>query len=269
MKFKGIALALAASLVAPAFGQAKISFKGSDTLGTKMVPSLTETYTQLGNNVKFEVAAEGSSQAFSALLDGTAEIGMSSRSVKDSEKDNFTKKGQTLVEHVAAVDMIAVIVNSTNSVKALTKAEIEGIFTGSITDWSEVGGTPGEIAIYTRNETSGTYKTFQKLAMSKKDYVSSSSKMAGNPQIVQGVQSNANGIGYVGLAFLKSEGITPVTVDGVKADPEFKESYPLSRNLYYYTIGTPKGESKKFLDWATTSAIAGKVITKVGFIPAN
>jgi len=200
MKFKGIALALAASLVAPAFGQAKISFKGSDTLGTKMVPSLTETYTQLGNNVKFEVAAEGSSQAFSALLDGTAEIGMSS---------------------------------------------------------------------HTRNETSGTYKTFQKLAMSKKDYVSSSSKMAGNPQIVQGVQSNANGIGYVGLAFLKSEGITPVTVDGVKADPEFKESYPLSRNLYYYTIGTPKGESKKFLDWATTSAIAGRVITKVGFIPAN
>jgi len=124
---------------------------------------------QLGNNVKFEIAAEGSSSAFKALLDNTAEIGMSSRSIKDTEKDKFTAKGQTIVEHVAGVDMIAVITNNANGVKDLKKSQIEGIFTGAITDWSEVGGTPGKISIFTRNETSGTYKTFQKLAMNKKD----------------------------------------------------------------------------------------------------
>jgi len=269
MKFKGIALALAAALISPAFGQAKLAIKGSDTLGAKMVPNLSEIYNSLGNNVKFEIAAEGSSSAFKALLDGTAEIGMSSRSVKDTEKDKFVAKGQKLEEHVAGVDMIAVIVNSANSVKSLTKAQIEGIFTGSITDWSEVGGTPGAIAIYTRNETSGTYKTFQKLAMSKKDYAGSSSKQAGNTQIVEQVKKNAKGIGYVGLAYAESEGVASVKVDGVEATPANKADYALSRNLYYYTIGAPKGEAKKFLEWSMTSEEAAEVITSVGFIPAK
>lgn len=267
MKLKGIALALA--LVAPAFGQAKLSIKGSDTLGGKMVPQLSEIYNALGNNVKFEIAAEGSSQAFTNLIDGTADIGMSSRSAKTSEVDQFTQKGQKLIEHVAGVDMIAVVVNSSNTVKALTKEQTEGIFTGTITDWSEVGGTPGTIAVYTRNETSGTYKTFQKLAMGKKDYAATSQKQAGNPQIVDQVAKNSKGIGYVGLAYATKEGVASVTVDGVKPDPEFKDTYPLSRNLYYYTVGEPTGETKKFLDWATTSEEAAAVITKVGFIPAN
>ena len=247
----------------------KLSIKGSDTLGAKMVPQLSEVYTALGNDVKFEIAAEGSSSAFKALLDGTAEIGMSSRSVKDTEKDQFTAKGQSLEEHVAGVDMIAVIVNAANGVTELSKDQVAGIFTGTITDWSEVGGTPGEISVYTRNETSGTYKTFQKLAMDKKDYGANSQKQAGNTQIAEQVAKNANGIGYVGLAYIEAEGINTVNVDGVSPSPEQKDEYPLSRNLYYYTIGTPKGASKKFLDWATVAPEAAAVIKKVGFIPAK
>lgn len=268
MKLKGIALAIA--LAAPVYGQAKIQIKGSDTLGAKMLPNLVELYEALGNNIKFEIAAEGSSSAFKALLDGTAEIGMSSRAVKTEEVDKFTSKGQKLVEHIAAVDMIAIVVNSANGVKALTKDQIEGIFTGSISDWAEVGGTPGSISIYTRNETSGTYKSFQKLAMSKKDYTATSQKQAGNSQIVDQVKKNANGIGYVGLAYSGTEGVTSIKVDGIDAKPEFKDTYPLSRNLYLYTLGEPTGETKKFLDWAMTpDEEASAVISKVGFIPVT
>lgn len=247
----------------------KLAIKGSDTLGAKMVPQLSEVYTALGNDVKFEIAAEGSSSAFKALLDGTADVGMSSRSVKDTEIDSFTAKGQTIKEHVAGVDMIAVIINSSNGVTGLTKDEVEGIFTGTITDWSEVGGTPGEISAYTRNETSGTYKTFQKLAMNKKDYGANTQKQAGNTQIAEQVAKNANGIGYVGLAYIEAEGVSVVEVDGVIPSPENKADYPLSRNLYYYTIGAPKGESKKFLEWAMTSPEAAMVVEKVGFISAQ
>ncbi len=247
----------------------KLSIKGSDTLGAKMVPQLSEVYTSLGNDVKFEIAAEGSSSAFKALLDGTAEIGMSSRSVKDKEVDKFTAKGQELKEHVAGVDMIAVIVNGANGVKSLTKDQVKNIFTGTITDWSEVGGTPGKISVFTRNETSGTYKTFQKLAMDKKDYGSKTQKQAGNTQIAEQVAKNANGIGYVGLAYVEAEGVSPVKVDSVSPEPANAEAYPLSRNLYYYTIGNPTGEAKKFLDWATSAPEAGAVVKKVGFIPAK
>jgi len=248
-------------------GSETLTFKGSDTVGCKMAPQLAEAYVASGNAVKFDIAAEGSSVAFKALLDGTANIGMSSRSAKDEEKAKFTAKGQELVETVAGIDMISVVVNGANGVKGLTKEQVKGIFTGTIKDWSEVGGTPGEIAIFTRNETSGTYKTFQKLAMDKEDYGSTCQKQAGNTQIVEQVSKNANGIGYVGLAYAQSEGVAAITVDGVAAAPEFADTYPLSRNLYYYTIGAPSGEAKKFLDWATGNAIAGAVIKKVGFIP--
>ena len=252
---------------ASGFAQDKLVFKGSDTLGAKMVPQLTEAYTAAGNKVGFEIAAEGSSAAFSNLLAGTADIGMSSRDAKDEEKDAFTAKGEELVEIVAGVDMIAVVVNDKNGVRDLTVKQIEGIFTGDITDWSEVGGAAGAISVYTRNTTSGTYKTFQKMAMDKRDYGSSSQKMAGNEQIAAEVANNPNGIGYVGLAYADKDGLRSAKVDGVSAKPKNKESYSLSRKLFYYTVGKPKGEAKKFLDWATTSEKAAEVIEGVGFIP--
>jgi len=252
---------------ASSFAQDTLVFKGSDTLGAKMVPQLTEAYTAAGNKVGFEIAAEGSSAAFSNLLAGTADIGMSSRDVKAEEKDAFTAKGEKLVEIVAASDMIAVIVNDKNGVRDLTVKQIEGIFTGDITDWSEVGGKAGAISVYTRNTTSGTYKSFQEMAMDKRDYGSSTQKMAGNEQIAAEVANNPNGIGYVGLAYAEKDGARAVKVAGVSAKPKNADSYALSRKLYYYVIGEPTGEAKKFLDWATTSDGAAKVIETVGFIP--
>ncbi len=157
-------------LAGSVFAQEKIVMKGSDTLGAKMVPQLKEDYLAEGSKVNFEIAAEGSSQAFTNLLAGTCNIGMSSRNVKDSEQDSFTAKGQTLIEHVAAWDMIAVVVNKGNGVRGLTLEQVGDIFTGKITDWGQVGGKPGKISAYTRNTASGTYKTFQGLAMNKEDY---------------------------------------------------------------------------------------------------
>ncbi|MGB2403079.1 MAG: phosphate ABC transporter substrate-binding protein [Akkermansiaceae bacterium] len=249
--------------------QSKLVIKGSDTLGAKMVPQLAEAYKAAGNNVNFEIAAEGSSSCFTALLDGTADFGMSSRSVKANEKNKFATKGQELVEHVAGIDMIAVIVNESNGVKKLSKEQVEGIFTGAITDWSEIGGKAGTINAYTRNTASGTYKTFQKLAMSKNDYGQNTQKMAGNTQIADAVANDVNGIGYVGLAYLGADGIAPASVDGVLPTPEKASDYALSRNLYYYTVGEPAGETAKFINWATAAAEAAAVITKVGFIPAK
>lgn len=234
-----------------------------------MVPQLKEAYIAAGNQVDFEIAAEGSSQAFSNLLAGTADIGMSSRDAKDKEKDSFTAKGQKLVEHVAGWDMIAVVTNKKNGVRRLSVKQIEGIFTGDITDWSELGGNPGKISMYTRNTSSGTYKSFQKLAMSKRDYSPESQKLAGNEQIATEVAGNVNGIGYVGLAYAGKDGLRAIKVEGVSPKPKNKAEYPLSRKLYYYTANEPTGASKKFLDWAIHSAPAKEIITKVGFIPVD
>ena len=248
-------------------GKAKLVIKGSDTLGAKMVPQLAETYKAAGNNVSFEIAAEGSSTAFTNLLAGTGEVGMSSRNIKDSEKDSFTAEGMEIQDWIAAYDMIGVIVNSSSPVENLTLAQVEGIFTGDITDWSEVGGTAGPISAYTRNTSSGTYKSFQEMAMGKRDYGAETQKMAGNEQIAQEVAKNPNGIGYVGLAYTENDGIKAVSVESVELKPENAKTYPIARSLHYYTVkGKLSAAGEAFLQWATTDNAAAEVVERVGFI---
>ncbi len=268
MKFSFAILSLAALLSSGVQAEDKIVIKGSDTLGAKMVPQQAEAYKEAGNDVSFEIAAEGSSSSFTNLLAGTADIGMSSRNIKDSEKESFTAKGKEIVETVAGYDMIGVIVNSANGVEGLTLEQVEGIFTGDITDWSEVGGQAGKISAYTRNTSSGTYKSFQEMAMGKRDYGSDTQKMAGNEQIASEVAKNPNGIGYVGLAYVDKDGIKAVKVDDVELKPENAKDYPIARSLFFYTI---KGElseaAQKFLTWVTTDEKAAAVVERVGFIP--
>ena len=110
---------------------------------------------------------------------------------------------------IVAFDGIGVIVNSANPIKGLTKKQVEQIFTGDVTDWSAVGGSGGKISVYTRNTSSGTYSDFKELAMKKRDYASGSQKMAGNEQIAAEVGKNPNGVGYVGMAYLKAGGMKP------------------------------------------------------------
>ncbi len=128
-----------------------------------------------------------------------------------------------------AYDGVAVIVNAKNPIKGLTKKQVEQIFTGEFADWSAAGGSGGSISIYTRNTSSGTYSEFKELAMKKRDYAPSAQKMAGNEQIAAEVGKNANGVGYVGLAYVKAEGIKVVPIDGEMPSVESvqKKTYPL------------------------------------------
>jgi len=245
----------------------KLVIKGSDTIGAKLVPQLAEEYKAQHPDVSFEIAAEGSTTGITAIIDGTAQIGMASRPTKATEVSAAAAKGVTFKETIIAFDGIAVIVNGGNAVSSLTKKQIEQIFSGDVTDWSAVGGKPGPISIYTRNTSSGTYSEFKELAMSKRDYAGSSQKLAGNEQIAAEVGKNPNGIGYVGLAYLGASGVKAVGVDGAvptSANVQAKK-YPFARPLYYYTNGTPAGEAARFVEF-TLSPTGQQTVSKVGFV---
>jgi len=248
----------------------KLVIKGSDTLGAKLVPMLAEDYKARNAGVAFEIAAEGSTTGISAIIDSTAQIGMSSRRAKPTEVSAATAKGVSMKPIIVAFDGIGVIVNQGNPLAALTKRQVEQIFAGDITDWSQVGGTPGKISIYTRNTSSGTYADFKELAMKKRDYASSSQKMAGNEQIAAEVAKNPNGIGYVGLAYLHDPGIKTVSIDGALPSEEsvIAKKYPYARPTFYYTNGEPTGEAAKFVEF-TLSDEGQKVVRKVGFVPVR
>src|SRR3954451_19819106 len=233
----------------------KLVIKGSDTLGAKLVPQLAEQFKAQHPGTTFDIAAEGSTTGIAAIIDGTAQIGMASRRAKPSEVGAASAKGVNMKPTVVAYDGIAVIVNASNPVKSLTKKQVEQIFTGEATDWSALGGSGGKISIYTRNTSSGTYSEFKELAMKKRDYAGSSQKMAGNEQIASEVGKNANGVGYVGMAYTKAKGVKVVSIDG--ASPSIQSvqnhSYPYWRPTFYYTNGEPGGVAKTFVDFTLSS----------------
>jgi phosphate transport system substrate-binding protein len=254
----GVSLAPAETLV----------IKGSDTLGAKLVPQLSEEFKAQHPDVTFNIAAEGSTTGIAAIIDGTAQIGMASRPTKLEEVTAAKAKGVNFKETIVAYDGIAVIVNSANPVKAFTKKQVEQIFTGDVTDWSAVGGSSGKISVYTRNTSSGTYSEFKELAMKKRDYAPDSQKMAGNEQIASEVAKNPNGAGYVGLAYTKASGIKVVAIDGATPSKEsvLGKKYPYARPTFYYTNGEPAGAAKQFVDF-TVSDAGQKIVEQVGFVP--
>jgi len=269
---KLIASLVTSALLLPAsfVGAGQLVIKGSDTLGAKLVPQLAEAYQAENPDTSFNIAAEGSSTAFSALLEKTADIGMSSRKAKPAEVSAAAAKGIELKEIVVAYDGMGIIVNEASPIKELTLKQVEQIFTGDVTDWSAVGGAPGKISIYTRNTSSGTYADFKELAMKKRDYTEAAQKMAGNEQIASEVAKNPAGIGYVGIAYLKTPGVRAVKING--SEPTAKaiqdKSYPLARPTFYYTGGEADGEARKFIDF-TLSPQGQKIAEGVGFVPVN
>lgn len=265
---KSALLALSLGFVVLANAAEKIVIKGSDTLGAKMVPQLAEEFKAIkskqGVEVIFEIAAEGSSTGVAAVIDSTADLGMSSREAKKTEESKALLKGVKMTPIEVAKDGIAIIANEKNPMDEISAREVEKIFTGEIQNWSAINGVSGDISIYTRNTSSGTYAVFQQMALRKRDYASSSQKMAGNEQIASEVAKNPYGIGYVGLAYLGTPGIKTLPVDGVT--PE-KASYPFARPLYYYYDGSKELRPivKEFVDFCLSKE-GQKIVKDVHFI---
>ena len=262
-------LSLVTALTVATTAQAdRLVIKGSDTLGAKLVPQLAEQFKAQTPGTTIDIAAEGSTTGIAAIIDGTAQIGMSSRRAKPAEISAAAAKGVNMKPTIVAYDGLGVIVNAANPIKGLTKKQVEQIFTGEITDWSAVGGSGGKISVYTRNTSSGTYSDWKELAMKKRDYAPGSQKMAGNEQIAAEVGKNPNGVGYVGMAYTKAAGVKPLPIDGAVPSVQSVQShsYPYWRPTFYYTNGEPSGLAKQFLDF-TIGPAGQKIVAQVGFVP--
>lgn len=257
------------TLLIASSGAQTLRLKGSDTLGAKLVPQLAEAFKAADHpQVKFEIAAEGSDTAFISLADGTAHLGMSSREVMDSERALCRSQGVTLVEHKFAYDLYCVIVNKTSSVSALTKEQVEKIFTSDIKNWSEIGGAPGRISIYTRNTASGAYKDWQRMAMKGRAYTGGSVKLGGSESSAQQVGKDPNGISYISLAYSRATGIKTLPIDGIEPIGKNAENYAYSRSLYIYAPEKPTAEATAFVAFIN-AAEGQEVVRKVGFIPVK
>lgn len=268
--FGAIAL-LGALAVTPASAKETISAVGSSSV-TPLMEVFSETYMKTNGNVFIEVQGPGSSAGVKAAKNGSAQLGMSSRNLKSSEKE------PTLKELVVARDGIAVVVNPKNTLKALTAEQVTAIYKGDITNWKDVGGEDKPIVAITRDTASGTRGAFedimnlkQKIGDKKVSAISQRAQVAsGNGALKTGVASNPYAIGYISLGTV-DESVVALDIDGVTAsvDNVKNGSYKVARPfLVLYREGSPTAETQKFLDWMV-SADAQALVSKKGYIPVN
>ena len=267
-KMISIALAAVMALSLAACGgndglSGKVATDGSTSM-EKVIGALKETFEGENAGVEVTYNPTGSGSGIKAVQEGRCDIGLSSRALKAEEKE------QGLVGTVLAYDGIAVIVNPENTVEDLTVEQIAAIYTGEITNWSEVGGIDAEIVLIGREAGSGTRSGFEEI-VGVEDLCQYRQELTSTGDVITAVSQNPGAIGYASLASVKDT-VKAIKVGGVAPSEETvkDETYAVQRPFVLVTKeGVELSETAKaFFDFITSEA-AREVITAAGVVPAN
>lgn len=261
-----IAVSMAAACLA---GCGKDSAKGTvstdgSTSMEKVIGALGESFTEKNTGVNFSYNPTGSGSGIAAVSNGTCDIGLSSRHLKEEEK------AQGLEEIVLAYDGIAVIVNPDNKVAELSLEQIADIYTGKNTDWSELGGDAGEIVVIGREAGSGTRDGFEDITGTK-DACVLRQELTSTGDVMATVKSNENAIGYVSLASV-DDTVSVISVNGVLPDTRtvLDGSYAIQRPFVFVVKeGAALSEATQaFMDYCFSDSVKD-VISGAGVVPAR
>jgi len=252
-----------------------INQKGSDTM-LILAQNWAETYTKKHPEVQIAVSGGGSGTGIAALINKQVDIADASREITDKEIEQAKANGVNPIEWKVAIDGISVIVHPDNPISELSLDQLKAIYNGSFTNWRQLAGNDAVIVVYGRQTNSGTYVYWKEHVLKNQDYRNDMQALNGNADIVEAIAKDKNGIGYVGIAYASQRSsevkILKVKKDssspGVPPTPEMIKdgTYPISRYLYLYTDGIPKGAVKDYIKWILGPE-GQKVVEQVEYIP--
>lgn len=267
---KTISLILSAAMALTALagcGQANVSGTVSTDGSTsmeKVIGALGEAFAGENSGITFTYNPTGSGSGITAVSEGRCDIGLSSRALKDEEK------AAGLTETVLAYDGIAIIVNPENPVSDLTTAQIAAIYTGEISNWSEVGGNDAAIVRIGREAGSGTRDGFESVTGTK-DACQYRQELTSTGDVITTVSQNPDAIGYASLASVK-DSVKALRVGGVTPGEDTVKdgSYAIQRPfvLVTKTDTALSGAAQLFFDYITSQS-AAEIISAAGAVPAN
>lgn len=250
-----------------------ITVKGSDTM-VVLAQKWAEVYMGKNPEAKIQVTGGGTGTGFAALQNKTTDICNASRKIKGKETENCIKAfGKRPTEYKVAIDGLSIYVNAENPLKAISVGELEGIFTGKIKNWQDVGGLDAPITVYSRENSSGTYEFFKEHVLQGKDFGAGAQTLQGTAQVLQAVAKDKFGIGYGGAAY--GQGAKHLMVAKTKGDEAIEPSeenvisgkYPISRYLFcYVNPALDKGETAAYLKWIRGEE-GQKLVKDVGYYP--
>ena len=239
----------------------------------QLVQRWAEVYMTEHPDALLQVTGGGSGTGIAALINGSTDIAQASRAMRDAEKEQAREqRGAEVTEIPVALDALAVYLNEANPVETLSIAQIDRIFRAEITNWSEVGGPDAGIVLYGRENSSGTYVYFKEAVMDDADFPPGYQALPGTAAVINAVNNDPNGVGYGGIGY--ATGIKTVSIRPAEGDAPVEPSeenvltnaYPLSRNLFFYTVGEPEGLVGDFIDW-TLGPDGQAIVSEVGYYP--
>lgn len=268
-----ILCAALAIMGAVAIAGSTITIKGSDTL-VRLGQRWAEVYMEHNKDVVIQVSGGGSGTGIAALLNGATDVCEASRDMKEKEYKLAAEKGIKPYRVSVALDGIAVYLHENNPVKELTFAQLKGIYTGAITNWTELGGPDARIIVYGRENNSGTYAFFKEHVLDEEDYTEYTQTLPGTAAVVNAVSKDPNGIGYGGIAW--ATGVKDAAIKKTDDDeavlPTMETvssgTYPISRDLYWFFSSKPEGELKKLVNWALSEE-GQKVAQEMDYVPLS
>lgn len=260
---------------------AMVQIKGSDTM-VNLGQAWAEAYMKNNAGSNIAVTGGGSGTGIAAMIQGTTDIAEASRAMKPEETKLAKERGVDPVEHEVALDALSVIVNPANPISKLTIDQISDIFTGKITNWKQIGGPDQKIVLLSRDKNSGSHVFFLEHVLRRgndkgpEEYASSALMMPSSEAIASQVSTDKGTIGYVGLGYVDPKKHKALAIAKTAAGPYIMPSidtaidhtYPISRPLYWYTNGEPKGDIKSLLEFVL-SPEGQKIVDKLGFAPVK
>ncbi len=252
--------------VAPARA-ASLQIDGSTTV-LPIAQKVTEAFMKDHPDVSISVSGGGSGNGIKALIDGTATIAMSSRFLKGEEVKLAVGKGIYPVPFAVAYDCIVPVVHPSNAVKNLTVDQLKGIYTGEIQNWKDLGGPDLEIAVISRDTSSGTYEVWEEKVMKKERVFPGALLQASSGAVIQAISKNKNAVGYVGIGYLNNT-VKTLTVNGIEGNAQTTLSgrFPVARPLFMFTRDWPTGESAAFINYMVNPGKGQEYVKEAGFVP--
>lgn len=244
--------------------------KGSDSV-LPLAQKEAENYLKKNPSADLTVTGGGSGVGIAALLDNTTDIAMASRKIKIDERLKLQNAKRSVVEKIIAWDALAVVVNPKSPVSQLTREQLEGIFTGAVTNWKQLGGPDMKIVVYSRETSSGTYEFFKESVLKNKNYMAGVLSMPATGAIIQSVSQTPGAIGYVGHAYVNDDvKALKVSYDGKTfVEPTYanakNKSYPVVRPLYFYYTKDHEAKVNAFIGFVM-SPEGQKLVKEVGYI---